>query len=160
MSVPLPCSRSSIADPSDPRDQNINRSKRKGVLYLPSKRKGVLYLPSKRKGVLYLPSKRKGVLYLPSKRKGVLYLPLKIMAARQRTTQVSLAELPQVSFWSQPKYCRDKHTSFVATKVCLLRQNLCRDKIIIFVTTKVICHWRVSLVGVATSIISVCHAKR
>ena len=38
-------------------------------------------------------------------------------------------ELPQVSFLSRQKYCRDKHTSFVATKVCLLRQNdVCRGK--------------------------------
>ena len=51
-------------------------------------------------------------------------------------------ELPQVSFLSQQKFCRDKHmfvatknTSFVATKACLLRKtfvitNTCSSKIL------------------------------
>ena len=60
-------------------------------------------------------------------------------------------ELPQVSFLSRQKFCLNKHgfviantclfqqnMSFVATKVCLLRQNFCRDKIV-FVVTKYFC---------------------
>ena len=42
-------------------------------------------------------------------------------------------QLPQVSFLSR------QNTSFVATKVCLPRQNFCRHKII-FVATKYFCH--------------------
>ena len=58
------------------------------------------------------------------------YLPLGI------PSQVSYhwRELPQVSFLSQQKFCRNKqgfsqqNTSFVATKECLWRQNVCRDE--------------------------------
>ena len=43
-------------------------------------------------------------------------------------------ELPQVSFLSRQKFCRNKH-AFVETNMCLSRQNnICRDKT--FVTTK------------------------
>ena len=49
-------------------------------------------------------------------------------------------ELPQVLFLSRQTYAylSRQNTSFVATKVCLSRQNFCRNKIR-FVTAKVFC---------------------
>ena len=54
-------------------------------------------------------------------------------------------------------FCRDKNTSSVATKVCLLRQNFCHDKIVCrtlllqqktcFVATKVSLLWQKYVMG-------------
>ena len=50
-------------------------------------------------------------------------------------------ELPQVSVWRDKRFvatskCLSQHnTSFVPTKVCLLRQNICRDKMFVDQTT-------------------------
>ena len=66
-------------------------------------------------------------------------------------------ELPQVSFWS------GQNTSFVATKVCLSRENICRnlyifvrDKMILvaapaYDSTREICTWRLVLVKLVPS---------
>ena len=66
-----------------------------------------------------------------------------------------LPELPQVSFLSQHKFClhvcHDKHM-FVATHVCLLRQNFCHDKHIFVVKScsNKTCHDKLTFVATKT----------